>query len=102
MNGEVVGDPGNGVLAWGGLSGLMTTTFWSGMKSSAESRRDKPSESEGSLSSSAKNSKVLVLKAMANFWNIWDICGGLGFDNEFSISGMEEFVMGLNRSQRKL
>jgi hypothetical protein len=48
-------------------------TFWSGIKSSAESRREKPSSA--SEISSAKNSKVLVLKASANFENISEICG---------------------------
>ena len=55
----------------GSGSGLMTTTFWSVMISSVESRREKPSMSsrrgEALFSSSEKNSKVLVLKARANF-----------------------------------
>lgn len=62
----------------------MTTTFWSVMTSSAESRRENPSASADS-SSSAKNSKVLALNARANFENISEICGGL---DEPSISGI--------------
>jgi len=65
----------------------MTTTFWSVMISSVESRREKPStSSRGEAFSSEKNSKVLVLKARANFWNISEIWGGLA--EEPSISGM--------------
>lgn len=62
-DGDGEGDFGGEERGFG--SGLMTTTFWSVMISSAESRREKPSES--SRFSSAKNSKVLVLKAKANF-----------------------------------
>lgn len=62
-----------------GWSGFKMMTFWSGMKSSAESRREKPSEgSSAAISSSAKNSKVLVLKAVANLENISEMGGALG------------------------
>lgn len=82
------GECGGGSKLWEGSgSGLMTTTFWSGMISSVESRREKPSmSSRGETFSSEKNSKVLVLKARANFWNISEIWGGLA--EEPSISGI--------------
>lgn len=82
VNGGIVLGSGNCCCCCGeggeeeGLgSGLMTTTFWSVMISSAESRREKPSESSmvEAFSSSAKNSNVFVLKARANFWNISEI-----------------------------
>lgn len=74
-------------VKWGlAGSGLMMMTFWSGMKSSAESRRVNGSSAAVSASSSVKNSKVLDLKAMANFWNISESCGG--FDGVISISSI--------------
>lgn len=70
--GVVLGEEGvvldgeeDGVVLGG--SGLMMMTFWSVMISSVESRREKPSDSSRLFSSSLKNSKVLVLKAKANF-----------------------------------
>ena len=85
----------SGGVGVGAPSGLMTTTFWSVMTSSAESSRDKLS---GSSSSSAKNSKVLALKARANLENISEIWGGL---EEPSISSIGKkiqsfFVLCLN------
>lgn len=62
--GVVLGEEDGVVL---GGSGLMMMTFWSVMISSVESRREKPSDSSRLFSSSLKNSKVLVLKAKANF-----------------------------------
>lgn len=71
--GDCGGGGGEKVVEGSG-SGLMTTTFWSGMISSVESRSEKPSESsKGEVFSSEKNSKVLVRKARANFWNISEI-----------------------------
>lgn len=76
----------SGEVGVGAPSGLMTTTFWSVMISSAESSRDKLS---GSSSSSAKNSKVLALKARANLENISEIGGAL---EEPSISSIGEKI----------
>lgn len=63
--GVVLGGEEDGVVLGG--SGLIMMTFWSVMISSVESRREKPSDSSRLFSSSLKNSKVLVLKAKANF-----------------------------------
>jgi len=64
-DGVVLSGEEDGVVLGG--SGLMMMTFWSVMISSVESRREKPSDSSRLFSSSLKNSKVLVLKAKANF-----------------------------------
>lgn len=64
-DGVVLDGEEDGVVLGG--SGLMMMTFWSVMISSVESRREKPSDSSRLFSSSLKNSKVLVLKAKANF-----------------------------------
>lgn len=64
-DGVVLGGEEDGVVLGG--SGLIMMTFWSVMISSVESRREKPSDSSRLFSSSLKNSKVLVLKAKANF-----------------------------------